>query len=260
MGDMAYFPAYFSYARTLEGLTDEQFGHVIRAAIQYAEHGTIPELNALEKMGFAFIKEDIDRANERYQKVCETNKRNIQKRWTKKRAEEPAEHPDDNAVTDTVVYGRMDAIPDHTNVYETYQSKSKGKSKSNSKGESIENASDDAAPAQTKTAKKQFVPPTVDEVAAYISEAGLSVDAERFVDYYAGNGWKVGSQGMKDWKATVRNWARRDKERGFTGAAKPAEKKPDPAASSFDTDEFFDAALQRTYGDNWQFFKQGAET
>lgn len=255
MGDMAYFPAYFSYARTLEGLTDEQFGHVMRAAIEYAEHGTIPELSALEKMGFAFIKEDIDRANERYQKVCETNKRNIQKRWGHKKQTE-GQHSD--TVTDTTVYGRMDAIPDHTTVYETYQSKSnsKGKSKSNSKGESVENASDDAAPAQKKPKKKEFVPPTVDEVREYCMAQGLTIDAERFVDYYEANGWKVGNQGMKDWRATVRNWARRDKERGYD-TQKPAAKPQ--TVSSFDTDEFFDAALQRTYGENWQLFKEGGE-
>lgn len=110
----------------------------------------------------------------------------------------------------------------------------------------------DAAPAQKKPKKKEFVPPTAEEVREYCGAQGLTIDAERFVDYYEANGWKVGSQAMKDWKATVRNWARRDKERGIT--AKPT---PKPAETSFETEDFFDAALQRTYGDNWKFFKEG---
>lgn len=125
-----------------------------------------------------------------------------------------------------------------------------------STGESV--ASADAAPAQKKAKKKEFVPPTVDEVREYCNEQGLTVDAERFVDYYEANGWKVGNQGMKDWKATARNWARRDRERGYTATAKPAQKSQ-PGASSFDTDDFFDAALMRTYGDNWEFMKKGMD-
>jgi hypothetical protein len=34
------------------------------------------------------------------------------------------------------------------------------------------------------------------------------VDAERFIDYYTSNGWLVGRNRMKDWKAAVRTWER----------------------------------------------------
>ena len=39
------------------------------------------------------------------------------------------------------------------------------------------------------------------------------MDAQRFVDFYASKGWKVGNAGMKDWHAAVRNWERRDNKR-----------------------------------------------
>ena len=48
--------------------------------------------------------------------------------------------------------------------------------------------------------------PTVDEIQSYILEKGYSVDAEKFFDYYESNGWKVGKNPMKDWKACVRTW------------------------------------------------------
>ena len=59
--------------------------------------------------------------------------------------------------------------------------------------------------------------PTVEEVAAYCRERGNSVDAERFVDFYASKGWKVGNQPMKDWKACVRTWERREDKPKQTG-------------------------------------------
>ena len=60
------------------------------------------------------------------------------------------------------------------------------------------------------TRETRFTPPTVEEVAAYCRERGNSVDAERFCDFYASKGWKVGKEPMKDWKAAVRTWEKRD--------------------------------------------------
>ena len=64
-----------------------------------------------------------------------------------------------------------------------------------------------------KSIGARFAKPTLEEVQAYITEKGYSVDAERFVDYYESNGWKVGKNAMKDWKAAVRNWNKTDKVR-----------------------------------------------
>ena len=64
---------------------------------------------------------------------------------------------------------------------------------------------------------RRFTPPSVDEVAAYCRERGNGVDAQRFVDFYASKGWKVGSAGMKDWCAAVRNWERQDSTKNGGG-------------------------------------------
>ena len=61
---------------------------------------------------------------------------------------------------------------------------------------------------------KRFTPPSREEVQEYIDKNGYSVDAERFIDYYTANGWRVGKNPMKDWKATIRNWERRDDDTG----------------------------------------------
>lgn len=61
---------------------------------------------------------------------------------------------------------------------------------------------------EKKKTAKRFTPPTVDEVRAYCQERQNNVDAERFIDHYTSNGWKVGKNPMKDWKAAVRTWER----------------------------------------------------
>lgn len=59
--------------------------------------------------------------------------------------------------------------------------------------------------------RTRFVPPTIDEVSSYCKERKNNVDSQRFVDFYASKGWKVGNQPMKDWKAAVRTWEQRDR-------------------------------------------------
>lgn len=212
MGKLEYIPTFFGYRKSLASLTDEQFGRVIRAALAYAEDGEVQDLEPLETLAFAVVRGDIDRSKAAYDERCENNRKSVQKRWEKAKAEEgPSIAERLNA--DTNVYERMNAIPDHTNVYERYETKQNKtkQDKTNQNNESI-SASDDAKPTRAKA--KRFSPPSVDEVAAYCAEAGYStINPEAFVDYYEARGWKIGSQSMKDWRATVRNWARRDAER-----------------------------------------------
>lgn len=56
--------------------------------------------------------------------------------------------------------------------------------------------------------KKRFIKPTLEEIKQYCIERGNKVDAQHFFDYYESNGWKVGKNSMKDWKAAVRTWER----------------------------------------------------
>ena len=68
---------------------------------------------------------------------------------------------------------------------------------------------------------RRFSQPSTDEVKKYCQEQGYFVDAERFVDHYESNGWMVGKNKMKDWKAAVRNWSRKEKtNNGKTGSEK----------------------------------------
>ena len=62
--------------------------------------------------------------------------------------------------------------------------------------------------ASTTTKRKRFEKPTLSEIEQYCIERKNNVNAEQFFDYYESNGWKVGKNSMKDWKAAVRTWER----------------------------------------------------
>lgn len=61
---------------------------------------------------------------------------------------------------------------------------------------------------------KRFTPPSLDEVKAYCQERGNRIDAQRFMDHYTSNGWLVGKNPMKDWRAAVRTWEKNSFESG----------------------------------------------
>ena len=62
---------------------------------------------------------------------------------------------------------------------------------------------------ECKEKPQRFIPPTVEEVAAYCQQRGNSVNPQMFVDFYSAKGWKVGKDTMKDWRACVRTWEQR---------------------------------------------------
>lgn len=59
---------------------------------------------------------------------------------------------------------------------------------------------------KVKAKVKRFVKPTIEDIFNYCSERENNVDCRKFFDYYESNGWKVGKNPMKDWKASIRTW------------------------------------------------------
>lgn len=64
--------------------------------------------------------------------------------------------------------------------------------------------------------KTRFVKPNRDDVRAYMIELNMADLSQRFVDYYESNGWRVGRNAMKDWKAAVRTWKQQNNEKTKT--------------------------------------------
>lgn len=197
-----YFCAYHSYIKQCKGLSDGELGRLFRALLEYSASGKVPELNGRESVAFDFMSANIDRDAESYKDTCNRNRENIAKRYER--------------------------IRPNTTVYETYQEKEEEKEKEELLKKDISNEI-----SKKSTRQKKFVPPTVEEVASYCLERKNKVDAAYFVDHYTSNGWKVGKQNMKDWKAAVRTWEK-------NGYNQPSKKQDavEPNGYSFDLEEY----------------------
>lgn len=77
------FILYLEQKEILDMLTDEEAGKLIKAIFEYENTGTIPKLDKSLQLAFIPIKSSLDRNKEKYEKVVERNKKNIEKRWQK---------------------------------------------------------------------------------------------------------------------------------------------------------------------------------
>lgn len=63
-----------------------------------------------------------------------------------------------------------------------------------------------------KKSSSCFQKPTIEEIRQYCLEKGYNVDAEQFFNFYESKGWLVGKSPMKNWRAAVSTWNKREKE------------------------------------------------
>lgn len=63
-----------------------------------------------------------------------------------------------------------------------------------------------------KKGSSRFQKPSLDDIRAYCISRGNNVDPEQFLNFYESKGWMVGKTPMRDWRAAVRTWEKREKE------------------------------------------------
>lgn len=63
-----------------------------------------------------------------------------------------------------------------------------------------------------KESTPKFKKPSLEEIRSYCQERGNNVDPEQFYNFYESKGWMIGKSVMKDWKAAIRTWEKREKE------------------------------------------------
>lgn len=170
-----------SYYEALRSLPDDMRLALYDAMLDFGFCGTEPDgLGVAEKAIFTLIRPSMERAIEKY----EAQYKNGCKGGRPKTQAKPNNNPTE---TQAKPNGNQDKDKD----------KEKDKENRESKADKPPRA-------------PRFSPPTVEEVEAYCRERQNGIDPERFVDFYASKGWKVGSQTMKDWKAAVRTWEKRE--------------------------------------------------
>jgi len=57
-----------------------------------------------------------------------------------------------------------------------------------------------------KVNRDVFIKPSIVEIKTYMTEIGMADVSDKWFDYYESNGWLVGKNKMKNWRAAVRTW------------------------------------------------------
>lgn len=186
----------------LDMLNPVQYKRTITSMRRYVEFGEEPsDLEQLEQMAFETIRPFMDSNISTYQRKIQAQRENGRKRG--KGSQTTASHglPDK-------------ASESHGLPSETMGSKiqnSKAKAKANSNIRILE--SEDAKASNARARSPCFEPPALEEVKLYFADkSGTEAQAERFFYHYEANGWKVGKNSMKNWKAAASGWLSRDKD------------------------------------------------
>jgi hypothetical protein len=178
----SWFKLFLHQKPLIDAVPDDVVGRSLKAALHYFSTGEIVELDDMAAAVFASLRPYIDESFDDFQRSVDMGRMGGNKRWSKAGVDDrPPIVPLSNPIgvsTEAEADAEADTEVDKKNI------------------------------GGAKSSRRRFSPPGVDDVKAYCAEKGYILDAERFVDYYTSNGWRVGKNPMKDWKAAVRNWSK----------------------------------------------------
>ncbi len=173
------FVLYKSFYGPIEGLTDEQLGRLFRAIFQWQINGRADPAPATDiQVAFGFIVNQFQVDNGKYRERCERNQANGKLGGRPKKNQSVSQKPN--------------------GFFENPQKPNKTQ----------QNPNDNDNDNDKKETRKKFIKPSLEDVRQYCQERRNNVDPRRFLDYYDSNGWMVGKNPMKDWRAAVRTWER----------------------------------------------------
>lgn len=175
---------YRSFYEAIKGLKLTDQAKVYDAVFAYALDGIEPELSGITKSIFTLIKPQIDA--------------NIKRRTNGSKGGRP---------TKTNGYENEKPMVTENDTEVTQNEKPNDNLIKKVKVKVNEKVNDKES---VREKPQRFSPPTLDEIRAYCAERHSNVDPAKFLAYYESNGWMVGRNKMKDWKAAVRSWERSD--------------------------------------------------
>ena len=183
---ITWYKMFVRLESVFEAAPDEAAGRALKASFVYARTGEVPELDPVAGILFASIRPSIDDSAVTFENISKRNRENGKKggRPAKHESEEKTQNYQENPnnpANPEKAEDRSKKIEDNTRVRRTVSPSS----------------------ARAK-------PPTEDEsIDFFVINGSSAQEAKLFFDYYTANGWKVGRNSMKDWKAAARNWMRR---------------------------------------------------
>lgn len=180
----SHLKVYFDFEVKAKEYDDEEKGRLLLAMLRYAKDGTEGNMTGNERFVFPVFKAQIDEDI----RVYETKVSN---------GSNGGRPPVNNRKPNETENNRTE--PEET---ETAK-KEERRNKKEDKRESI----------------RRFTPPTIEQVTEYCRERNNGVNPVKWFNYYTANGWKVGKNPMKDWKAAVRTWEEGESNNGKHGSS-----------------------------------------
>lgn len=188
------FSFWISFYESLKGLPPEDFKKIISAMCEKAFYDNEIELEGNLKALFTLIKPVIEKSLRLSNIRSEQGKKGGRPR--KEKANESKEK--------LIKANESNKEP---NKKEKIEKKLERKSEK-------KDINDNSEQSSISKKKEPFHKPNLLEIRAYCSEHNYCVNPEAFFNYYESNGWKVGKNPMKDWKAAVRTWHCNERKTG----------------------------------------------
>jgi len=165
--DKKSFLIYCDIIHTVEQLTDEQAGDLFKHILRYVNDLNPQSDSVITKIAFEPIRQALKRDLDKYESIRKRNSDNARMRW--------------DATASS-------GIPNHT------------------KNADIDIVIDSDIDKDIKKQRVVFEKPTLSELKNYMLEIGMADVSDKWFDYYESNGWLVGKNKMKNWRAAVRTW------------------------------------------------------
>lgn len=202
---LTYLKIFADMEETLSLYSDEERGRLLSAMMAYSFRGEEPELTGVERFVWPMLRNHIDSCEERSEKMKANGKRSG-KTEGKPEANESEEKQTEAKLQQTKANGsKAVAKPSKTELIQEQEQ--------DHEQEHVH----DQDHKRTKGKRTRFVPPTPEEVQAYMLEhEGTHIQAAKFHAYWSSVGWKRQGRSMVDWKASARGWLLRDQETGYS--------------------------------------------
>ena len=228
--DIKAFLYYTDWAEAMLSLPDDLRLKIDDAIKRYVLYGEEPDDNYIKYSMYSMMRMKIEKDTEAYAERCkaisevrsDAGKKGNEKRWGNSQSSQTVANGRKSRKTSQVSQSSQTVA----NGRKSRKTSQVSQSSLNTDTDKYYKENTPLTGVKESTKRTAFVPPSLDEISAYISEKGYSVDAERFFNFYEAKGWMIGKNRMKSWKAAVANWEKDEKEKS---SAKKERATPQPS-------------------------------
>lgn len=185
---------------------------IYRAMAHYGLNREMPKLSPTAQVMLTVITTKLDEDSAKYRSICNKNRENAKKERKKKSNDN---QQNNNSKEEKATAATANDRSEFSQPQRPLTTAASGSELSETSQPPIDNDNDididnDLEKKQEKKDSVRFVPPTIEEVRAYMAEKGYNTfDAAEWWYFYDGKGWMIGKNKMKNWHSAIATWAKR---------------------------------------------------